>query len=58
VSAELSPTPAEQRRRFAATARELGIPDTEAAQERAFGKVGLRKRPKQRRKKQGSNELD
>jgi hypothetical protein len=37
-------TPAEQRRRFIETARELGIPDTEAAQERAFGKVGLKKK--------------
>jgi hypothetical protein len=42
----------EQRRRFIETARELGIPDTEAAQERAFGKVGLKKPKKkpQRRK--------
>ena len=36
-------TPAEQRKRFIETARELGIPDTEAAQEKAFGKVGLKK---------------
>jgi hypothetical protein len=33
-------TQAEQRRRFVETARELGIPDTDAAQEKAFGKVG------------------
>lgn len=43
-------TPVEQRKRFAETARELGIPDTEAAQERAFGKVGLKK-PKKPKKK-------
>ena len=36
-------TPAEQKRRFIETARELGIPVTEAAQERAFDKVGLKK---------------
>lgn len=44
-------SPAEQRKRFAETARELGIPDTEAAQEKAFGKVGLRKPKKSKRKK-------
>jgi hypothetical protein len=33
-------TPADQRRRIIETARELDIPDTEAAQERVFGKVG------------------
>jgi hypothetical protein len=44
-------TPAEQRKRFIETARELGIPDTEAAQEKAFGKVGLKKPKKTKRKK-------
>ena len=45
-------TPSEQRKRFIETARELGIPDTEAAQERAFGKVGLKKPKKTSPKKQ------
>lgn len=44
-------TPAEQRKRFITTARELGIPDTEAAQEKAFGKVGLKKPKKAARRK-------
>ena len=44
-------TPAEQRKRFIETARELGIPDTPEAQERAFGKVGMKKPKKGKRKK-------
>jgi hypothetical protein len=44
-------TPTEQHRRFVEAARELGISDTEAAQERAFGKVGLKKPRKGKRKK-------
>jgi hypothetical protein len=43
-------TQAEQRKRFIETARDLGIPDTEATQDRAFGKVGLKK-PKKKTKK-------
>ena len=39
----LLPQP-EQRKHFIETARELGIPDTEAAQENAFGKVESKKR--------------
>lgn len=40
-------TPAEQHREFVKTARALGADESEAGQERAFGKVGLRK-PKKR----------
>ena len=36
-------SPAEQRRRFLETARELEVDDTPAGQERPFGKVGLKK---------------
>jgi hypothetical protein len=42
-------TPAEQRKRFKETARELDADETEAGQERAFGKVGLKKRKKIKR---------
>jgi len=42
---------AEQRKRFIETAHKLGIPDTEAAQERAFGKVGLKKPKRQSKMK-------
>ena len=45
-------TPAEQRRRFIETARELWIPETEAAQEQALGKVGLKKPKKRATKKE------
>lgn len=34
-------TPAEQRRRFKETAREIEVDETEAGQRRALGKVGL-----------------
>ena len=34
---------AEERKRFTELARELGVDESEAAQERAFGKVGLKK---------------
>ena len=44
-------TAAKQRRRFIETARKLGIPDAEAAQENAFGKVGLKKPKRSKRKK-------
>lgn len=37
-------TPAEQRKRFVETARELGVDETEKGQDRAFGKVGLKKK--------------
>lgn len=43
-------TPAEQRKRFIEMARKLGVQDTEAAQEKAFGKVGLKK-PKKAKSK-------
>lgn len=36
-------TPAEQRKRFIETARKLKVDETETGQERAFGKVGLKK---------------
>lgn len=36
-------SPAEQHCRFKALARELEVNETEAAQERVFGKVGLKK---------------
>jgi hypothetical protein len=42
-------TPAEQRKRFIEMARKLGVSDTEAAQERAFGKVGLKKQAKKKK---------
>jgi hypothetical protein len=40
-----------ERKRLIETARELGIPGTEAAQERAFGKVALKKSKKKPRHK-------
>jgi hypothetical protein len=36
-------TAAEQRKRFTELTRELGVDESEAAQKRAFGKVGLKK---------------
>lgn len=45
-------TPAEQRKRFIETARKLGVDETEAGHERAFGKVGLKK-PKKPAKMKG-----
>lgn len=42
-------TPAEQRRAFIETARKLGADESDAGQERAFGKVGLKKRKKIKR---------
>ncbi len=36
-------TPKEQHAEFVKTARELGLGESEAAQERAFGKVGMKK---------------
>jgi hypothetical protein len=42
-------TATEQHRRFVETACELGIDESEAAQDRAFGKVGLKKRKKIKR---------
>lgn len=44
-------TPAEQRKRFIELAKDLEIPDTQAAQEQAFGKVGLKKPKKRKTKK-------
>ena len=42
---------AEQSKRFIETARKLGVDETEAGHERAFGKVGLKKPKKGKRKK-------
>jgi hypothetical protein len=42
-------TQAEQAKRFIDMARELGVDESERGQERAFGKVGM-KRPKARKK--------
>ena len=44
-------TQAEQSKRFIETARKLGVDETEAGHERAFGKVGLKKPKKQAKKK-------
>lgn len=44
-------TTAEQRKRFIEAARELDVDETEAGQERAFGKVGLKKPRKPKDKK-------
>lgn len=41
----------EQSKRFIETARKLGVDETEAGHERAFGKVGLKKPRKAKRKK-------
>ena len=43
-------TPAEQRKRFIETAREVGADETEAGEERAFGRVGLKKPPRHPKK--------
>ena len=43
VKAAHKMTPAEQRKRFIQEARKLEVDETEAGQERAFGKVGLKK---------------
>ena len=42
---------AEQSKRFIEIARKLGVDETEAGHERAFGKVGLKKPKKGKRKK-------
>lgn len=39
-------SPQEQRRRFEETARKLGADETEAGQEKAFSKVGMKKSTK------------
>jgi hypothetical protein len=44
-------TQAEQSNRFIETARKLGVDESEAGHERAFGKVGLKKPKKGKRKK-------
>jgi hypothetical protein len=44
-------TPAEQHRRFKALARELEVDETAKGEERAFGKVGLRKPKKKAKRK-------
>ena len=44
---------AEQSKRFIETARKLGVDESEAGHERAFGRVGLKKL-KSRKKKDGS----
>lgn len=47
VSKKSKPVQQEQSKRFIEKARELGVDETEAGQEKAFGKVGLKKpRPK------------
>lgn len=38
-------SPEEQHRRFVETARDLGLEESETAEERAFGKVGLGDKP-------------
>jgi hypothetical protein len=42
---------AEQSKRFIETARKLGVDETEAGHERAFGRVGLKKPRKKGSKK-------
>lgn len=44
-------TQAEQSKRFIETARKLGVDETEAGHEKAFGKVGLKKPKKPSAKK-------
>jgi hypothetical protein len=44
-------TQAEQSKRFIETARKLGVDETEAGNERAFGKVGQKKPKKAKPKK-------
>jgi hypothetical protein len=46
-------TQAEQSKRFMETARKLGVDETEAGHEKAFGKVGLKKGRKARAKDKG-----
>lgn len=41
----------QQSRRFVDAARELGVDETKAGQERAFVKVGLKSRDKNKKKK-------
>jgi hypothetical protein len=41
----------EQSKRFIETARKIGVDETEAGHERAFGKVGLKKPKKRSTKK-------
>ena len=42
---------AEQSKRFIETARKLGVDESKAGHERAFGKVGLKKPRKPKRRK-------
>ena len=49
-------SPSEQRKRFIETARKLGVDETEAGHERAFGKVGLKKKRK-KIKRQGHRSI-
>ena len=52
-------TQAEQSKRFIETARKLGVDETEAGHERAFGKVGLQKSNRRTsRKKQRGDEAN
>lgn len=41
----------EQSKRFIEKARELGVDETEAGQEKAFGKVGMKKPTSKKRQK-------
>jgi hypothetical protein len=51
VAKKTKETQAEQSKRFMETARRFGVDETETGYERAFGKVGLKKPKKARRKK-------